>query len=313
MKTLGFISIVALLGATSASAQDHCSDRSAEARRLGECSIGTQAPSTESLVSTLRAGLNGGSDTAIHGALDYSERLEAAAAIHPAIDLVLQSDNARTREFAAWWLGKRPFTLGWIARMFADTLEGDYSSAPVQRAIEAGISQDLLRARSAEALGEFRQAGAIDVLRTAASSDTSAIVREAAVRGLGRLNHTQSGAALATAMVDSDAAVRRAALDNVLLVSFFRDGAAIVGALEDADAGNRRQAALLVGQLRVGGAVPVLVALLRGDEDANVRRAAAWALGRLGGTEASAALGAAIATESNRQVLDAIEVAQRMR
>jgi hypothetical protein len=313
MKTLGFISIVALLGATAASAQDRCGDRSAEARRLGECSIGTQAPSSESLVATLRAGLNGGSDTAIQGALDYSERHDVAAAIHPAIDLVLQSDNARTREFAAWWLGKRPFTLGWIARMFSDTLEGDYSSAPIQRAVAAGISQDVLRARSAEALGEFRQAGALDVLRTAATSDTSALVREAAVRGLGRLNHSQSGAALAVAMVDSDPAVRRAALDNVLLLSFFRDGAAIVGALEDSDAGNRRQAALLVGQLRVGGAVPVLVALLRGDEDANVRRAAAWALGRLGGTEASEALGAAIGVETNRQVLDAIEIAQQMR
>jgi hypothetical protein len=319
MKTLGFISTVALLAglASSVSAQEHrdyCTAQpTRETRELGECSPNTQAPTTDSLVSTLRAGLNGGSDTAIQAALEYSERMDAARAVHPAVDLVLQSDNANTREVAAWWLGKRIFTSGWVARVFAETLGGDYSSEPAQRAISAGVSEDLLRARSAQGLGEFRAAGAFDVLRTAATSDSSAIVRESAVRALARTNHSQSGTVLATALADGDVAVRYAALSSIMNVSFFREGAAVVGALADTDARNRRQAALLVGHLREAGAVPVLVALLRSDEDASVRRAAAWALGRVGGGDASAALGEAIGIETDRQVLDAIEVAQQMR
>ena len=53
--------------------------------------------------------------------------------------------------------------------------------------------------------------------------------------------------------------------------------------------------------------------MLRGDEDPNVRQAAAWALGRIGGEDARAALAEAESSESNSLVLDAIEIARAMR
>ena len=55
-----------------------------------------------------------------------------------------------------------------------------------------------------------------------------------------------------------------------------------------------------------------LIVVLRGDASAGARKAAAWALGRIGGAKGREALIAADKTEKNQQVLDAIEIASRM-
>jgi hypothetical protein len=53
--------------------------------------------------------------------------------------------------------------------------------------------------------------------------------------------------------------------------------------------------------------------MLRGDVAAGARKAAAWALGRIGGAEGRAALVAQRATEQDGLVLSAIEIAERMK
>jgi HEAT repeat protein len=298
--------VLTLAGTTTAFAQEDLCGQAPHAidSRQGECSPGTQAPSTAGIMAAIESG----SDTRLQGTLEYAERVDCAACVPRVLQVVFTSDNERSREFAAWWLRRRP-AAGWIAGMLTDVVAGDYSHA----LLPAGVSQELLRARAASALGEFLIPQALAPLRTAAQADTSAVVREAAVSALGRLNHPESGPALASAFADADANVRHAALANVLQVNFFRDTAALVGVLDDETAENRAEAALLIGQLRVSDAVPALSALLLTDESSQVRRSAAWALGRVGTTEAQGALLDAAGVEADSRVLDAIEVAQRMR
>ena len=53
--------------------------------------------------------------------------------------------------------------------------------------------------------------------------------------------------------------------------------------------------------------------MLRGDAAQGARKAAAWALGRIGGAEGRTALAAQRATEADQLVLSAIEIAERMK
>ncbi|NOY90893.1 MAG: hypothetical protein GXP55_06735 [Deltaproteobacteria bacterium] len=58
--------------------------------------------------------------------------------------------------------------------------------------------------------------------------------------------------------------------------------------------------------------MPALEALLTADETVAVREAAAWALGRVGGGDATRALNAARENEGESLVRDAIEVGLMM-
>ena len=306
--TTRFITAVAVLvGLTSSAAaqEDTCGLAPHEIdHRQGECSPGTQAPSNDAII----AAADSGSNTRLRATLEYAERVDCASCVPRILRVVFENDDAETREFAAWWLRRRS-AAGWMTNMLVNVLGGDYS----HRLLPTGVDQETLRARAAEALGEFLVPQAVAPLRTASADDTSATVRQSAVRALGRLNHPESGSAIAAAMADDDAGVRHAALRNVLNVNFFREEAAIVSRLDDSDAVNRREAALLVGQLRTADAVPALSALLMTDGDVSVRRSAAWALGRIGTAEARGALSGASMSEQSTEVQDAIEIAQRMR
>ncbi|MGQ0569844.1 MAG: tRNA epoxyqueuosine(34) reductase QueG [Armatimonadota bacterium] len=73
--------------------------------------------------------------------------------------------------------------------------------------------------------------------------------------------------------------------------------------------GLRRNVAVALGNLGDARAVPELTVALRDPEDAIVRGHAAWALGRIGGETATAALEAARTTEGDQQVLAEIKAA----
>jgi HEAT repeat protein len=168
------------------------------------------------------------------------------------------------------------------------------------------------RARAAEAIGEFMDPHGLLHLEAAFEDDDSAAVRRAAVLALGRLNHPGGRTALAAALADDDAGVRRAALSSIRRVNFFTNTAALVTALGDDDAAVRRDAAQLLGQYRVADSAEVLAGLLASDADPRVRQSAAWALGRIGGSVATAALKTAAGAEANKSVKDAIEIARLM-
>jgi len=69
----------------------------------------------------------------------------------------------------------------------------------------------------------------------------------------------------------------------------------------------QRNAVIALGHFREAGAVPKLRDILLSDPRRELREAAAWALGRIGGGEALAALHQAHSVETDPEVADAIE------
>ncbi len=263
-------------------------------RVQGELSPGTSAPTPERMVNAIRSA----SPTAMTALLEYGERVECMECVPLLEQKLLSSNDSRVREMAAWWLRRRPFGYG--------------RAAASMRKVVVQDADPTRRSRAAEALGEFLDVGGLPMLEQAVSADDDAGVRLSAVRALGRLNARGGHAAVAAAMQDEDATVRLAALDQVTKLSFFEDHDAIADALRDADVSVRRRAAQLSGHARIEQAVDGLVTLLQDDRDGGVRKAAAWALGRIGSGTASSALRAAEATEGDDNVRDAIAIALQM-
>jgi HEAT repeat protein len=231
--------------------------------------------------------------------LEYGERVECLECIPLLEDKLLSSDDAKVREMAAWWLRKRAFGYGPAAEAMRATIVSD--------------SDATRRSRAAEALGEFLDAGGVPALAQAAGTDKDATVRASAVRALGRLNAREGRAALASALEDDEAAVRRTAIDQVQRVNHWSDTDALIARLSDSDALVRTRAAQLLGDLRVASAAAPLIELLgRTDDPPVARQAAAIALGRIGGSDASDALRSARERESDPSVQDALAVALNM-
>jgi HEAT repeat protein len=266
-----------------------------EYSRKGEISPGTEAPSLAAMVEAIQHG----SPERLKATLEYGERVLCEQCVPLLEGKLLKSDSPRVREMAAWWLRRQPFAAPHLLTRLRMLVRTDQSPER--------------RARAAEALGEFMDWHALGELSEAALEDTSPDVRAAAVRGLARLNSDGAGAVLPDALKDSDASVRRTTLGVLLKVGSFRDYSALLPLLGDKDAGVRTRAATLLGEYRVADAGVPLAAMLLGDGSAAARQAAAWALGRIGGAEGRTALLDAKAEEQDRRVLDAIDIASRMR
>lgn len=264
-------------------------------RERGELSHGTEAPKREYMVNAIKSA----SPARLVATLEYGERVECLECIPLLADKLLSSNNADTREIAAWWLRRRAFGFGPIMQKMQSVARDD---ADPER-----------RSRAVAALGEFLDPHGSEVLSVVATQDAEASVRVAAVRALGRLNTIKGTPTLAEAMSDDDAGVRLAALQQVPRVNFFRDESAILGRLADDSTEVRSTAAQLVGELRLSAAVEPLLGVLITDESVQVRQAAAIALGRIGGAESEAALSDARRVESSEDVLQAISIALRMR
>ena len=292
--------LIASLAAPMALAQspDDGSEFRVHDRERGELSPGTHAPTRAEMMATIQSASRN-SPEQLQSILEYGERVECHACVPLLEANLLGAGNADVRRISAWWLRRRPFAIGMVMRSMRMTLQND--SDPVRRA------------RAAEAIGEFLDPNGFAPLSSAAMEDGEGVVRNAAVRALGRLNHPAGGAIIAAALSDSDATVRLAAVDQVLKLNFFREHDALIGTLADDNREIRMRSARLLGEFRVAAAVPALAGLLRGDEEVSVRQAAAWALGRINGTEARAALRDAAEAEESTRVQDAINVAMRMR
>lgn len=296
MKHIGKIVWIAavLLSAAPAGAQDGNDSAAGHDRARGELSPGTQAPTQDALMAAIESA----SPERLFGLLEYGERVECHSCVPLLQRQLLENDDARVREIAAWWLRRRPFGFAAVFREIRLVLAND--ADPVRRA------------RAAEAIGEFMDPNGVRYLGDALR-DSDARVREAAVRGLGRINSPASIPFIVQAFADADPRVRDAAVAQVLYVNFFREHEALMGLLADDSPQVRRRAALALGTFRVAEAAPALAGLLRGDADPMVRQAAAWALGRIGGSDARAALTAQREDEDVSLVRDAIDVALRMR
>ncbi len=293
-----------VLGASSsvALAQYSADNVDADGRHIafnptGEISPGTGAPSEEAMVNIIRSG----TPSALIATLEYGEMVECGACIPLLSRNLLESGDAEVRRISAWWLRRRVFGVGAVFVAMRLALAND--------------TDEVRRSRAAEALGELLEASALNPLSAAASSDASAMVRRSAILALGRLNHQGSQPLIAMALEDdADASVRRAAVDTVLRINFADNSAvivdALIAALADSDAMVRMRSARILGDFGVTAAATALAAVLALDDDRNVRQAAAFALGKLGGHDAT--LAAAQESEPDSLVLDAIRVALAM-
>lgn len=289
-SSLGLVSGLA----STASAQSSDGYAVVYDRARGELSVGAQAPTRAAMVSTIRSG----TPNAISAILEYGERVECHECVALLEAKLLDDPSADVRRMAAWWLRRRPFAVGAVMDRMVTVLAGDPS--------------EVRRGRAADAIGELLDPNGVDPLVTAASTDASSIVRASSVRALGRLNHPGALSVIAAALEDSDVEVRRAALSVVLRVNFFSDQAALIGCLADSAADVRKRAALILGEMRASSAGSPLAGLLLGDSDRDVRQAAAWALGRIGGGVAVDALTQASGSERDSLVRDAIRIARQM-
>ncbi len=145
----------------------------------------------------------------------------------------------------------------------------------------------LLRAAMATELGLTRDPGAVGPL-TRAATDRDARVRRAALDALGGLGAADPGAddAALAALADADPGVREAG--RKLLAARARGGADVVGRLVDAARRGEAWTTRLAAVTALDGAPPgaavddALIEVARLDDSAEVRRAAAVAIGTRG-------------------------------
>ena len=234
-----------------------------------------------SLTSVDNAIRSGGAD-AIISELERAERLVCPGCVDRVMTL-LDHDDYRVREVAAWWFSKRP-------AQKAELTERSIAYLQVGTAIEARNSADIL--------GTFRDPVAIPTLAVALSrSELNADARLAITRALGTIGHISADPAIAQAMQDSDPKVRFQALTAWQLIRHQKDAGLAATLLSDNDVQVRRKASALLGVYKASDARQALEAQLS-DSDPGVRRNAAWSLGRIGDAASRQALIQATQDES---------------
>jgi len=207
--------------------------------------------------------------------LERAERLVCGACVEPVMAL-LDSDDYRVREVAAWWFARRPAQKAELIDMATARL---YADDPV------------LARNAADILGTFRLKTSIPALAFAAArTDLAPEARAAAVRAIGTISHPDGLPALATAMTDAAAPVRLEAVRAYRGMRGTPDGAPLTARLADSDAEVRREAAAAVGYFKTPAARAALEAIVAGDADELARRNAAWSLGEIGSNSSRATL-----------------------
>jgi HEAT repeat protein len=234
-----------------------------------------------------------GSTDAIASELERAELLMCPSCVklvRPLID----HDDGRVRQVAAWWLARR----GLQSELFIDMA---YRLA----------QPDSTKARNAaNVLGELRSMKAIEPLGAALNNPIfDGAARAAMAAALGEIGELHALPSLRQALSAREPAVRVAVLESLRGLRGFDDATVAAVAIGDADATVRREAIHSVGFLRgralkhsSGQSVvqPLVDRVLR-DADADVREAAAWALGEIGAPAdvAGQALGQAARTDAS--------------
>jgi HEAT repeat protein len=212
---------------------------------------------------------------AIIAEVERSEKLMCEACLDTMIAL---TEHARfeVREVAAWWFAKRPGAKNIMVAQMKD----DLALAP-----SVGVRN------AADFVGRVREFGALDNLKTAlARPDIDAEAKVAIVRAVGFMAHPKGNEILVSAMGDKDAPVRAAAIVAWRDILGQTNATPVVNLLSDGDARVRAEAATVLGAYGERTARTKLEALVVTDPDPFVRRNAAYALGKIGSWESSAAL-----------------------
>ena len=219
-----------------------------------------------------------GSQDAIIAEVERTEGLICMECV-ATVQQLLTDDRYPVREVAAWWFSKRPG----IQHQFALQMEPDLTGG------------DSIHVRNAaDFLGTTKEYKALPLLRAAIlRGGLSVDARLALVRAAGVLAHVDGNPILVAGMTDADASVRAAAIAAWRDVLGQTDVSPVEQRLTDSDAGVRAAAATVVGAYKDGNARAALEQLVTTDAAANVRRNAAWALGKIASSASREALATA--------------------
>lgn len=247
------------------------------------CAAGSAFAGVGGSADKIRAAVASGSVDAIIAEVERAEGLACGECIQIVTNLT-EDSRYQVREVAAWWFAKRPAMKQMLAEQFdAELLNGG-----------------TLKVRNAaDFLGATMSYTSIPNLRVAIKREVGAEAKVAIVRAVHALGRKDGNEVLTTAMVDRDAGVRAAAVRAWRDVYDQVDAAPAVGLLADADATVRAEAATVVGAMKALSGRAGLEALVVSDPSANVRRNAAWALGKLGQAASAAALSKATTDASS--------------
>jgi hypothetical protein len=235
-------------------------------------------------------------------ALEHGEKIDCLDCIPVVEKNLLYSSNAKNREIAAWWLRRRIFGVFGPGEVYERVIETLATNADAN-----------MRARAADALGEFLDGAGVGPVSDALVKDTAPSVRAAAARALNRLNSTGLNNELSIALKDSDESVRLEALVAATHVHGFTDVGTVALLVSDVSAVVRRHAASALGAMRAKDSVTALIALtsLTQESDPVTRAEAAHSLGLIGDSAAKSALVTAQSSDPDPFVRDAATIALR--
>ena len=176
------------------------------------------------------------------------------------------------------------------AAMQLSRIEGNAATSALVSALTD--PSPLVRGAVAASLGERADPSVASPLGARLTSDKDAFVRKTAAYALGRFSGTERTAALLAALKDKDPEVRGAAAVSLGDHAESAAVAPLAAALSDKSAFVRAQTARALGVNGSGArqAVPTLIGLLTSDQDGEVKRQAATALGSIGDRSALQAL-----------------------
>jgi HEAT repeat protein/beta-lactamase regulating signal transducer with metallopeptidase domain len=191
------------------------------------------------------------------GEIEHGSGVDALAA-------ALSDEDAEVRGLAIWALGE---------------IEDPRAVDPL-----AGLLRDSdveVRQQAARALGEIEDRRAVDPLLEALR-DSDARVRELAAWALGEIEDPRAGPGLAAALEDAEPAVRRRAIWALGEIELRSAPPALIEALRDEDIRVRRLALRALAEMEDPAAVPGMAALFHAaDADTETRRAVIRALAEI--------------------------------
>jgi HEAT repeat protein len=212
---------------------------------------------------------------AIIAEVERTETLECSQCV-AAVQGLLTDSRYPVREVAAWWFAKRPGMQQQIAAQMLTQLQtGD--SIAVRNA--------------ADFLGTTKVYKALPQLLSALQhAGLTVDARLAIVRAAGSMAHVNGNPILVAGMADADPSVRTAAVFAWRDVLNQQNAQPVEQLLGDTSPQVRAAAITVVGAYRDVSVRMQLEAMVKTDTDTNVRRDAAWALGKIGSSASREAL-----------------------
>jgi HEAT repeat protein len=245
---------------------------------------------------SIKSAIGSGSVDAMIGEIERAEKLPCSSCID-LVQPLIDHDSARVRDVAAWWLAKRAVRSRVRDEMFTRLTAGDTTSAR----------------NAAEVLGRFMHPDALLPLEAAIHDGSlGPDARVAAATAIGTIGAPDGKAILEGALTSEAAPVRAAAAAALRHIRGNVDAVALVPLLSDGDDAVVQQSALTSGAMREPAAVGALADVVSDvSHDVGTRKAAAWALGKIGDRSARDVLEAVADGDPDMLVRGAARVALR--